>query len=203
MNKIYNLLAILGLCALTLPAHSAMLSLAQISEYFNGLKTLKSDFTQINNDGSTVGGTLFIWRPGRMRFEYDPPLANLVLASSGQLAIFDNKSNQPPTQYPLVRTPLKVILQRNVNLGSARMVTGHSYDGTFTRVKTQDPDHPEYGMVDLVFSDAPIKLREWLLVDDMGNETRLKLGVQVEGLPLPHRLFSIGAEINDRSLAQN
>ncbi|MEZ7813292.1 MAG: outer membrane lipoprotein-sorting protein [Paracoccaceae bacterium] len=203
MNFFYSLFTAIGFCAIVFPAQAAMLSLAQISDYFNGLKTLSADFTQINSDGSSARGKLLIWRPGRMRFEYEFPLANLVLASSGQLAIFDNKSNQPPIQYPLGRTPLKVILQRTVNFQAAKMVTGHSYDGKFTRVVTQDPYHPEYGVVDLIFSDAPIRLQEWVLTDDTGSQTVLKLGTQIQGLPLTKRMFSISAEIAARGIGKN
>ena len=58
------------------------LSLAQISAYLNGISTAKSDFTQINDDGSISTGTLYIRRPGRMRFEYDPPEQALVIAAA-------------------------------------------------------------------------------------------------------------------------
>ena len=69
------------------------LSLNAISAYLNGIATAKTDFTQVNDDGSLSTGTLYLKRPGRVRFEYNPPEKLLVMAGGGQVAIFDGKSN--------------------------------------------------------------------------------------------------------------
>jgi len=110
------------------------LSLNQISQYMNGLQTAHGGFTQINADGTLSTGQIYIKRPGRIRFEYNAPDNSLVMAGGGQVAIFDPKSNNGPDRYPLNQTPLKIILERNVNFGQARMVTGHTSDGTTTTV---------------------------------------------------------------------
>ncbi|HEX9858531.1 MAG TPA: outer membrane lipoprotein carrier protein LolA, partial [Paracoccaceae bacterium] len=120
-----------ALClALALPAAAEKIPLSALSQYLNGLTTAEAEFTQINADGSIATGKLYIKRPGRVRFEYAPPENSLVLAGGGQVAIFDAKSNQPPEQYPLKRTPLNLILAENVDLGRAKMVVGHFEDGT-------------------------------------------------------------------------
>ena len=129
--------------------------LSRLSDYLNGLTTVETDFTQINSDGSISTGKIYIKRPGRVRFEYAPPDRSLVIAGGQQVAIFDAKSNQPPEQYPLKRTPLNLILAENIDLGRASMVVGHSDDGTSTRVRAQDPENPEYGSIELVFTARP------------------------------------------------
>ena len=152
MNRRTALLAPLALLAFALPAQAEKISLAAISKYLNALKTAEAEFTQINGDGSISTGRIFIHRPNRARFEYAPPDKNLVLASAGQVAVFDGKSNQPPEQYPLKRTPLNLILGANIDLSRAKMVVGHKQDGAKTLVKAQDPEHPEYGSIELVFT---------------------------------------------------
>jgi len=174
------------------------LTLDQISKYLNGLKSVKGAFTQINWDGTISTGTIFIRRPGRVRFEYDPPEEALVMAGGGQLAIFDAKSNQPPEQYPLKRTPLNLILKRNVDLGQANMVVGHEFDGTSTSVVAQDPDNPEHGSIRLVFSGPPVELRQWVITGADGTETTVVLGDMESGVQLPASLFSIPTEIEKR-----
>ena len=166
-----------------------LLSLAEISDYFNSLKTVQAEFTQINDDGSVSTGRLYIHRPGRMRFEYDPPNAAVVLASGGAVVIHDPKSNQPPETYPLRRTPLSIILARTVNLDRADMVVGHRFDGTSTVVTAQDPENPEYGSIDLIFSDNPVELRKWVIRDDAGGETTVLLGPLQTGGTLSDTLF--------------
>lgn len=180
--------------ALTLSAPAAWaadkLPLSQISNYLNGLKTVQTSFTQVNDDGSLSTGMLWLQRPGKMRFEYDPPNDAVVLASAGTVQIFDPKSNQPPEQYPLRRTPLSLVLDRNVNLGQANMVVGHDFDGTATVVTAQDPKNPENGRIELMFTSDPIELRKWVIHDNAGTQTTVLLGPLTDSGRVDQRLFS-------------
>lgn len=177
--------------AFATPAWAEKLSLDAISQYLNGLQTAQGAFTQINDDGTISTGTIYIARPGKIRFEYNPPEQTLVLASAGAVAIFDPKTNQGPETYPLNRTPLKIILAENVDLGRANMVVGHGYDGTATTVTAQDPEHPEYGNIQLRFTGNPVELRQWIVNDDSGSSTTVVLGELKTGGNLPFRLFDI------------
>ena len=180
-------------------AQTAAISLAEISNYFNAISTAESEFTQINADGTIATGKVLIHRPGRMRFEYDPPVGGLVIAGGQQVAIFDPKSNTDPHQYPLRRTPLNLILGANIDLTRDRMVVRHYRDGETTVVVAQDPEHPEYGSIRLVLTGGPTELRQWRVIDDMGRETTVILGGLRTGMSFPTRLFSIPAEIEDRN----
>jgi outer membrane lipoprotein-sorting protein len=166
------------------------LPLNAISSFLNDLKTAQGSFTQINDDGSISTGTIYIKRPGKMRFEYNAPDSALVVASANAVYIADSKSNQPPETYPLKRTPLSLILARDVNLGRANMVTGHSYDGTATIVTAQDPENPEFGNIQMKFTANPVQLRQWVINDDGGGQTTVILGELRTGGSLPNRLFS-------------
>ncbi|WP_299948305.1 outer membrane lipoprotein carrier protein LolA [uncultured Ruegeria sp.] len=180
--------------ALTLAAPAAWaadkLPLSQISNYLNQLKTVQTTFTQVNDDGSLSTGKLWLQRPGKMRFEYDPPNNAVVLARAGTVQIFDPKSNQPPEQYPLKRTPLSLVLARNVNLGQANMVVGHDFDGTATVVTAQDPKNPESGRIELMFTSEPVELRKWVIHDNAGGQTTVLLGPLTEGGNLDSSVFS-------------
>jgi outer membrane lipoprotein-sorting protein len=198
MNRRTLLLSALALPALSLPAR-AEIPLGELSRYLNAMTTATATFSQINADGSISTGRIFIKRPGRVRFEYDPPDRSLVLASGGQVAIFDAKSNQPPEQYPLRRTPLNLILAENVDLGRARMVIDHRSDGTSTRVLAQDPDNPEYGTIELVFTAEPVELRQWVITDDLGQQTTVVLGDLAKGGEVRSSLFNFTVEIERRA----
>lgn len=198
MNRRIALLAPLALLAFALPAQAEKLSLAAISKYLNAMKTAEAEFTQINADGSITTGRIFIHRPNRVRFEYAPPDKNLVLASGGQVAVFDGKSNQPPEQYPLKRTPLNLILGDKIDLGRAKMVVGHREDAGKTLIKAQDPEHPEYGSIELVFTANPVALRQWIIRDDAGSETTVILGDMLMGKDYKPSTFSIDMETKRR-----
>jgi len=182
-------------------AQNAPLSLAELSRYFNGFQVAEGTFTQINPDETISTGRIMIQRPGRVRFEYDPPDANLVLAAGGSVHIFDARSNQGPTVYPLNRTPLNLILAANVDLTRARMVVDHFADGQTTVVVAQDPENPEYGSIRLVFSADPTELRQWIVTDDMGRETTVILGDLQLGGTLASTLFSVDIEMQRRGVA--
>lgn len=203
MMRLRALLAPLALSAFAfsafaLPAQAEKIPLSELSRYLNGLTTAQAQFTQVNPDGSITTGTLFIKRPGRVRFEYNPPDRSLVLAGGGQVAVFDPKSNQPPEQYPLKKTPLNLILDANVDLGRAKMVISHKEDGTTTKVRAQDPEHPEYGSIDLVFTAGPTELRQWVINDDSGNQTTVILGEMAKGGDISPSLFNITQETEKR-----
>ncbi|MFT7057877.1 MAG: outer membrane lipoprotein-sorting protein [Pseudorhodobacter sp.] len=187
------------LTALAMPAAAQKIPLSELSRYMNALTTAEAEFTQINADGSIGTGKLFIQRPGRVRFEYAPPDRSLVVAGGGQVAVFDAKSNQPPEQYPLSRTPLSIILARNVDLARAKMVVGHTEDGNTTRVRAQDPEHPEYGSIELVFTAGPTELRQWVIRDDGGSETTVILGEMTRGIDIAASLFNISLEADRRN----
>ncbi|RVT82130.1 outer membrane lipoprotein carrier protein LolA [Rhodobacteraceae bacterium CCMM004] len=181
------------------PAAAARLSLNELSRYLNALQAAQSDFTQINDDGTISTGRISIQRPGRARFDYNPPDKTLVIAGGGQVAIFDGGSNSVrPEQYPLAQTPLSIILDRNVNLGRANMVVGHREDGVKTIVTAQDPQRPEIGRIELVFTGNPTQLRQWVITDENGSRTTVVLADLKAVGGLPARLFNIPGEIQRR-----
>ncbi|MDA7425151.1 LolA family protein [Thalassococcus lentus] len=182
------------LVTLALPAQAQKLSLGEISRYLNSIQTAQGTFTQINGDGTISTGTISIKRPGKVRFDYNPPERALVLATAGSVYILDRKFGGQPDSYPLNQTPLSIILARNVNLSQAGMVHGHSFDGTATVVTAQDPKRPEYGSIQLKFTGKPAELRQWIIKDGNGGSTTVVLG-GLEKKTLPNRLFQIEPEL--------
>lgn len=200
MKPIRLALAALAALFFAAPVLAGAIPLAELSRYLNGLGTATADFTQVNADGSISTGKLYIKRPGRVRFEYTSD-KTLVIAGGSQVAIFDPKSNGGPEQYPLAKTPLNLILAANVDLGQAKMVRSHREDGAKTVVTAQDPAHPEYGTIDLIFTAAPTELRQWVITDESGAKTTVILGDMTKGGDLGASLFSIPYEISRRKPA--
>lgn len=176
------------------PASAEKISLNALSQYLNSFQTALGEFTQVNSDGTISTGRVYINRPGRVRFEYNPPEQSLVMAGGGTVAIFDGKSNTGPQEYPLRQTPLNLILRENVNLSAARMVVSHTSDGKTTSVVAQDPEHPDYGNIRLVFTPGPVELRQWVVTDGSGEQTTVILGELEKGVSMRSSLFDIVQE---------
>lgn len=191
----FHLIALMTMLAWmwALPGQAQQLSLGALSNYLNQLTSAEGSFTQINADETISTGTLYLRRPGKVRFEYNPPEKALVMANNGTVVVFDRKLNSEPNTYPLNRTPLGLILARNVNLTRANMVVAHGYDGTATTVTAQDPENPEFGSIELKFTDDPVELRQWVITDDGGSQTTVVLGA-LERKQLADRLFNIEME---------
>ena len=198
MNPIRYVLLVLLLLTQFAPAFAEKISLRDLSAYLNGITTAEFEFSQINDDGSVSQGKIYIKRPGRMRFEYNPPNNALVLASAGRLAIFDDKGNQDPVIYPLKRTPLAIILAKNIDLASSPMVVGHKVEGAVTVVSVEDPGHPDQGRVELVFIGPEPVLRQWVVRDANGGTTTMILGDFQTGMALGSSLFNITHNTNAR-----
>ncbi|OYX23551.1 MAG: cell envelope biogenesis protein LolA [Rhodobacterales bacterium 32-66-7] len=170
-----------------------------ISLVLPDITTVETDFTQINADGTISTGKIYIERPGRVRFEYAPPDRSLVIAAAQAVTIYDGKSNQAPETYPLRRTPLNLILADDIDLATANMVIGHVEDGPSTRVLAQDPEYPEYGSIELVFTADPVELRQWVIIDDLGTATTVILGEMIKGEELEPGLFDTTLEAERRA----
>lgn len=199
VGRMKHLIAVLALCLAALPAAAERLSLPALSAYLNTITQAEARFTQVGADGSRLTGTVLIKRPGRIRFEYDPPQDDtLVLASGGQIAVFDGRASGAPDQFPLRRTPLGIILARDIDLTRARMVTGHGMDGTRTVVQAQDPENPQYGRIYLYFDADPVRLSEWLIVSESGEQTRTRLDPFTPRSDLGDAMFSIPLEADRR-----
>lgn len=192
--------ALAAMSTLTGPALAQKIPLGELAGYINSIQSVKSGFTQINDDGSITTGDIFIKRPGRARFDYAAPDNSLVIAGGGQVAIFDPKSNVPPEQFPLSRTPLNLILGRNIDFNKSNMIVGHAEDGEATVVTVQDPAHPEYGNIQLKFTGNPVQLRQWVITNDAGQQTTVIMQSLEKTSSIPSRMFNIPQEIEARGL---
>ena len=181
------------------PVAAEKISLNEISSYFNAMTTAEAQFSQITDTGETYNGRLFIRRPGRIRFEYDPPEATLVVVGGGQVAVFDPKSRDEPLRFPLRHSPLNLVLEREVDLAQRDMVVAHFEVESQTAVTLQDPENPDYGFIQLIFNDNPVQLDQWVVQDNSGGQTHIILDSLTEGGKLSNILFNIQHEMRKRS----
>ncbi len=162
--------------------------IARAEAWLNNLRSVKARFLQISQNGAAAEGTAWIVRPGRMRFEYDPPEPLLLVASHGQFFYFD-KVLREATTLPLSATPLGLLLRDNLRLSGDVTVSRVERGGGFLRVTLHRTGHAAEGRLTLVFSDNPFELRQWVVVDPQGQETRVSLFQQDYGGRYPALLF--------------
>ena len=183
----------------SLPSLAERVSLNKVSDYINGLTTLQADFEQINSDGSIDRGKLYIRRPGRMRLEYTAPNNALVIAGAGSVAIFDDKSKNGPTLFPLKKTPLNLLLKKNVDLSKNEMITEHTANNENTFIVAKDPKRKSQGSIKMVFSNSPVSLQGWTITNQSNQKTKIILDKLDKKTKIPLYLFNISAASKNKN----
>ena len=181
------------------PSLADRISLNKISDYINGLTTLQADFEQINSDGSIDRGKLYIRRPGRMRLEYTAPNNALVIAGAGSVAIFDDKSKNGPTLFPLKKTPLNLLLKKNVDLSKNEMITEHTANNENTFIVAKDHKRKSQGSIKMVFSNSPVSLQGWTITNQSNQKTQIILDKLDKKTKIPLYLFNISAASKNKN----
>lgn len=158
---------------------SAPLSKAEaverLNSYFNGFSTLQGDFIQFAADGRRFEGKLYVQRPGKMRFEYRPPVTMEVVADGTSVAIRDRKLATQDL-YSIGQTPLKFLLKEQMNLERDTTVTGVSTKGDILSLKLEDRSTlGGTSKITLNFDLAANTLRQWVVIDPQGYETSVSL----------------------------
>ena len=179
-------------------ANAEKFSLVELSNYFNTFDTFQADFHQSSDDGSVASGVILIKKPGRLRIDYERPEGLLILASGGQLAIFDPKGDPEPTSFPLNVTPFSIVLKNQINLVGSSNILSHDYYQGETFLSLYDPKYPERGHIKLIFSGETPILDRWLIQDGSGNITLMSIGRYEENIALGEMQFNIQLEIERR-----
>ncbi len=160
----------------------------RIEAYLNQMTTLDSRFVQIDPQGNFTEGTLFLSRPGKMRFEYDPPTP-LLLVADGTWFIYVDKELEEVSHIPLDSTPAAFLLREEISFRDEYKVTDISAGAGLVTVQVIDRYAPENGKVQLVFEDRPLQLKQWTVTDAQGLDTRVTLINSRFGRELDDELF--------------
>jgi outer membrane lipoprotein-sorting protein len=169
-------------------------ALAAANRYLNSYARLQARFTQSSPGGGRAAGTLYIQKPGRMRFEYDPPAQLLVVANGSVVAVRDNEL-RTTERTPLRATPLNIILGENIDLERNARVLRVSQSGPWQMITVRDRAGQMDGQITLQFNGGT--LRSWDVIDATGARTRVTLSNVSEPASLDASLFRL-PDVADR-----
>ncbi|MGB6230040.1 MAG: outer membrane lipoprotein carrier protein LolA [Litorimonas sp.] len=187
--------------AATLPAfthvETVRQDLARIDAALNGTVSFQGRFTQYGADGSVSGGTVYLQRPGRVRFEYDAPNP-LLIVSDGVTLVQQDRQLETFDRVPLSATPLNYFLKENVNLAEDVEVIALQKLPGETRVTARDGSGQLDGTMTLVFDPNTLALSQWVIADEFGGVTTVQLSDLQYNARLDPRLFILRDEREDR-----
>ncbi len=162
--------------------------LDRVSAYLNDLTTLKGSFVQLSSNGGMATGTFYMRKPGRIRFEYDPPV-QVLFVSNGTFVSVEDKELETVNSYPLSATPLKLLLDDRINLAEDTTVTDLDREEGRLFVTAEEEDGLAQGRLTMIFSEPDLELRQWVIMDAQGIETTIALRDVVHGVSLDPALF--------------
>ncbi|MDE2183873.1 MAG: outer-membrane lipoprotein carrier protein LolA [Alphaproteobacteria bacterium] len=176
------------------PAEAAHLSQAdladldKVSEYLNSIHTLQGDFVQIDPNGDTDQGRFYLAKPGRLRFEYDPP-SPLLIVSDGRFVSVANTKLKHVDRYPLSATPLDLIVGDNIDLRHSKEILAVEHQSDTLIILARTSTNRTKANLRLEFTYPIIELREWTVLDDQGLKTTVALRGLEQGVALNDSLF--------------
>jgi outer membrane lipoprotein-sorting protein len=163
--------------------------LDKVSAYLNSIHSLKARFVQIGPEGGTDQGTLYIQKPGQIRFEYNPPSPLLVVATGGRVYVKNSRLNTVD-HYDLSDTPLGLLLNRDVDLKANRAVMGITEQNGAVIVQARTSTNRNNSNITLVFSAPALELRQWTVRDNQGGNTTVALQSAETGVAIDPTLFT-------------
>ena len=169
-------------------------ALDKISAYLNTIHVLKSGFMQLGPEGQIDQGEFLLAKPGKLRFEYNPPTPTLIVATGGNIYIKNGRLNTVD-RYSISDTPLALLLSDNVDLKSNQAVTGIDIrpDALVVHARTFN-NRQQQGVITMVFSNPQIELRQWTVKDNQGGTTMVALRNPEPGAAVDEALFTVPAK---------
>jgi outer membrane lipoprotein-sorting protein len=168
--------------------------LEKVNNYFNSVTTLAGKFVQVGPDGNKTEGQFYMQKPGKIRFEYDPPSPIELISDGDTVAVRDRKLATQDI-YPLSQTPLKFLLSDKLDLMKDASVAGIYQDELFVTVVIEDKNIiAGTHRLMIMFSKKDMQLKQWTVTDPQGYDTTVAVSDLDPGKRLDPKLFKINYE---------
>jgi outer membrane lipoprotein-sorting protein len=143
----------------------------RVSAYLTGVQTLVGDFVQVGPDGSRTEGQFYIQKPGKVRFEYNPP-AKIDVIADGDSVVVRDRNLATQDLYPLSQTPLRFLLSDRIDLLKDTNLISVSADDVFVTIVIEDKNAlVGTHRLMLMFGAKDFQLRQWTVTDPQGYDT--------------------------------
>lgn len=163
--------------------------LAEVETYLNSLTTIQADFVQIAPGGNLSTGKFFLKRPGKMRWQYDPPVPVLLISNGSVFTYYDYELEQV-NEIPLDATLAGFIAQKTIRFAPEIITVKEiSKENKVIRIRIVQTDRQEDGDLTLELTSEPVQLRNLILKDSKGESTNVSLNGARYGVPLEDTLF--------------
>jgi outer membrane lipoprotein-sorting protein len=145
--------------------------LDKVSNYLSSVQTMVGNFVQVGPDGRRVDGNFSIQKPGKVRFQYNPPSPIDIIADGSSVVVRD-RSLETADFYPLSQTPLRYLLADHIDLLRDTDVISVSADDTFVTVVIEETQvMTGTNRLMIMFDAKNLQLKQWTVTDPQGLDT--------------------------------
>ncbi len=177
--------------------------LDDVSSYLNRLTTIESDFVQVAPDGSLTTGKFYLQRPGKMRWQYNPPVP-VLMVSTGQFLTYYDYELEQITNIPLDESLAGFLARPNIDFHAKEIkILEQSRKNGVIRIKLTQANKPDEGELTLEFVDRPLILRNLIIRDAQGQTTNVSLNNARYGIKLDDALFMPPSTLFHKSKAKH
>lgn len=162
--------------------------LDRASAYLNSIHSLEGNFVQIGPNGELDQGKFYLSKPGRLRFEYQPPSPLLIVSDGRTLAVANSKL-KTVNRVPLSATPLDLILGDDVDLRRNDSILAVEHEAGALVIEARTSRNRSKPNISITFADPGLELRQWTVIDDQGLSTTVALRDLQSGVALNDSLF--------------
>lgn len=165
-------------------------TLANITNYFNRFRTMEGDFIQFGPHGEQSEGAFYIARPGKIRFQYKPPVKLDVISDGKNVSVLNTRT-MTQDFYPLNKTPLRYLLADNIDLTAPGLVDEVREEPDLIAVVIVEKSKLVNGKLTLVFDRNTYELKQWIVTDAQGLNTSVAVYNVTTGKKSDPGLFKI------------
>jgi outer membrane lipoprotein-sorting protein len=145
--------------------------LDRISNYLSSVQTMVGKFVQVGPDGGRTEGMFYMQKPGRVRFQYNPP-SPIDIISDGSSVVVRDRKLATQDLYPLSQTPLRYLLAERINLLRDTDVVSVSADDSFATVVIEQKQLlVGTDRLMIMFDAKDLTLKQWTVTDPQGFDT--------------------------------
>ena len=150
-------------------------NLQKIENYLNSMKSIEATFVQMASNGSTAEGRLFIKKPNKIRMEYAEP-TNVLIVGNGENIVYNDLDLDQVTHIDYDDIPASMILSDKIKIDGEKIKIIDFYQDTGSTSITLDyAEKGDVGPITLVFSNNPMELKQWKIVDPQSVEVSISL----------------------------
>ena len=150
-------------------------NIQKIENYLNSMKSIEATFVQMASNGSTAEGRLFIKKPNKIRMEYAEP-TNVLIVGNGVDIVYNDLDLDQVTHIDYDDIPASMILSDKIKIDGEKVKIIDFYQDTGSTSITVDyADKGDVGPITLVFSNNPMELKQWKIVDPQSVEVSVSL----------------------------